>query len=1833
MDYIFFFFSILIYRLGNKCIGNNMVSIFDKIKIKFNKDFKKNYEEFNVFKNVIAEFIRDYGKDSSKIEYITTQSKESIIKKNINSYEICCFLKDYDDFLTDDEIKLINSFIEEYSNIDDNIARINTKFIDKFYDEFKDSKDKIEEFIDNLTNNKSYDELIDEDKLIADFEELYNLSEKLIGYSNSDNYNIKDNELIENFIEIYSNLDKIIDEINAEVRRRDQIFKAYKKDYGNIIDFIDNFDKNISPDLYIEDFQEVLNKYNSSYESCLSLKEFYENENGIIDNFIEIYENFEEKSEKINQNYLNTKFQKILMEKDEINKFCIDYKYEINYNELIDDSKKKQVFTYFKSIYDDSKELLLHNFDLMETNNLINDFVEIYEKFYKIVKSINDEYYRRKNLLDKYSQSESCILEFIDKYEKNINQDLYVDDYQAVLSQYSNHYIICQQLSSLDVKIDKTTILEFCNIYDNFRKISSNINSAYENRLKEKFLKNKQDILNFNNEFYFNKSYDKLIDTNDKEKILLDYINTYRASEDLLKFNKGEILNKDNIKSISIFVMLYENFDKVVIEINQEYKRRVSLCNSFVKYESDIRNFVSKYGSNVDTELYIEDNDKILNEFHSSYIYCKELVNLDLDVEKELVSNFIKLYEDFNIVSEKINERFLDSLMIKYGEIKQDLISFNNEFKFKIQYTHTIDVNEKKEVLSHWEDAYNSLNNFIICSKNSNYKVSFIDLEIIQTFLDIYTNFDNIVKDINREFLRRQSLQTSFFNNESDIKSFIYKYKTNVSSDLYISDFKSILKDFKSCNDICSDLKDIDVKVDKKLVNEFLDVYSNFEEISSKINKNFIDGIYKKFISIKKKIIQFCNEYKFEIKYYRFIEEKTKNNVYSNYEEYYKLSKQLFGYVNSDNYQLSSDDFDLIQSFIEIYSNFDNVVKKINNEYERILGIHNSFKINKKLIQDFISKYKTNIPLNLYIEDYNQILNQNLKYYKISAELKEICENKNYDIGEDKIILYEFIDLYENFENVTLNINKEYVNRKYGQFLEYKPVLSDNLDKFNNLDAMLYVENKKEFLDKFTPVNELLNELLKIHKNLNDSDLNLMNDFIKLFNKFNADFTKDIEQSFSNNKHVLTKIINRYTVNLSCDEYIKDKDQYLEKYNKDILLAKNIQILYENNELSLKEKDLHKIVDFINLIDNFDDVISKINCGYVEKLQNKFIDEKNEISSFVKTYNHKSCLQKYIDNKIKNRILKKYLMLYEFIIEIKSIPEFTKRSKKRDLNLIKKFNDIYGDFDNVVIAMNTRFVNKIYKENKAKIAEYPDTVNHRQDFYISNSKLNDLLENYKETHDLVKELLKYCKDYKYIKDTTILENFPNRKNDIKNNYKKANDAFIKKELRYKKNFFDNINGLSLDDQQREAVIIDEDTNQIIAGAGTGKTLTLQAKIKYLIEKRGVNPNEIIALSYSNASVDDLKSKINEDIVISTIHSLGNNILNENEEEPDTDDNALNKVIDDYFINKVIKNEKKAQDIVEFYSFFRYPPIDLDDISTKGELYDKEAGRDFESIKSKTQKIDYSQSYVTFNREYVKSLEELYIANFLFINGVEYEYERIYKIKSLEYKQLYIFLQEFCNLPIKYLNKLINDIAHDLYIDDEFKPEDMKYIRYKPDFYLPEYGIYLEHFGVDKDCQANWLNKDDAKKYHDSILWKRSIHEKYGTKLIETYSYYQRENRLLTRLGEKLKDEGVIFNPVSYKEIYQSLIDHNNLSKFIDLIKMIKTFINHFKGNNLDKSEFKNIKKLINNEELDFIKKRHTLLYNIIKDVYDSYQKYLHDNKQIDFNDMINKACKSIEEKG
>ena len=114
-------------------------------------------------------------------------------------------------------------------------------------------------------------------------------------------------------------------------------------------------------------------------------------------------------------------------------------------------------------------------------------------------------------------------------------------------------------------------------------------------------------------------------------------------------------------------------------------------------------------------------------------------------------------------------------------------------------------------------------------------------------------------------------------------------------------------------------------------------------------------------------------------------------------------------------------------------------------------------------------------------------------------------------------------------------------------------------------------------------------------------------------------------------------------------------------------------------------------------------------------------------------------------------------------------------------------------------------------------------------------------------------------------------------------------------------FFDDINGHSLDKYQRKAIVCDNDEVLVIAGAGSGKTLTIIGKIKYLIEKENYKENEILCLSFTNETVNNLRNKLNYSVKVLTFHKLALSILKENKIDYHiSSDNLLTYIVNEFF---------------------------------------------------------------------------------------------------------------------------------------------------------------------------------------------------------------------------------------------------------------------------------------------------------------------------------------------
>jgi len=119
-----------------------------------------------------------------------------------------------------------------------------------------------------------------------------------------------------------------------------------------------------------------------------------------------------------------------------------------------------------------------------------------------------------------------------------------------------------------------------------------------------------------------------------------------------------------------------------------------------------------------------------------------------------------------------------------------------------------------------------------------------------------------------------------------------------------------------------------------------------------------------------------------------------------------------------------------------------------------------------------------------------------------------------------------------------------------------------------------------------------------------------------------------------------------------------------------------------------------------------------------------------------------------------------------------------------------------------------------------------------------------------------------------------------------------------------------INEYKLDEYQMESIRSNHEATLVIAGAGSGKTLTILGKIKYLISNN-YKENEILCISFTNETTISLKNKIKElgyNVDVYTFHKLSLTFLNNNYKI--VDNNYLKYIIDEYFKSYIKYNKSR-----------------------------------------------------------------------------------------------------------------------------------------------------------------------------------------------------------------------------------------------------------------------------------------------------------------------------------
>ncbi|MDG1816392.1 MAG: UvrD-helicase domain-containing protein [Glaciecola sp.] len=391
-------------------------------------------------------------------------------------------------------------------------------------------------------------------------------------------------------------------------------------------------------------------------------------------------------------------------------------------------------------------------------------------------------------------------------------------------------------------------------------------------------------------------------------------------------------------------------------------------------------------------------------------------------------------------------------------------------------------------------------------------------------------------------------------------------------------------------------------------------------------------------------------------------------------------------------------------------------------------------------------------------------------------------------------------------------------------------------------------------------------------------------------------------------------------------------------------------------------------------------------------------------------------------------------------------------------------------------------------------------------------------------------------------------------------------------------FFDTVEKLPLTDKQRLACVTNDDHNLVIAGAGTGKTSTLVGKAGFLVESKVAKPKNVLLLAFGNKAALEMNERINEQIPsvgdgfkASTFHALGNEIV--------ANYYGYKKAVTPFieqphqfssFINNSLESLAEAD-----YSYKELLVNYFSSLGTPGK-----SDLDFKTIDDYHEFLS-SCRLVTLKGEWVKSVGELRVANYLTLRGIEYEYEENYKFdtKSLARRQ------------------------------------------YQPDFYLPESGIYIEYLGLDKEFQTAPFV--DQKAYLEGLAWKRELHKSKGTVMVELFSYQLTRGSLSLDLDKALLDNGVEVKVVPLDEIFKTLKEENE-TQWKSFIELIQRFLNLFKEGGFSAER---LLENINSDVYDIERTR--AFFAIFLPIYERYEEHLKDTDSIDFSDMIALAVEII----
>ena len=414
--------------------------------------------------------------------------------------------------------------------------------------------------------------------------------------------------------------------------------------------------------------------------------------------------------------------------------------------------------------------------------------------------------------------------------------------------------------------------------------------------------------------------------------------------------------------------------------------------------------------------------------------------------------------------------------------------------------------------------------------------------------------------------------------------------------------------------------------------------------------------------------------------------------------------------------------------------------------------------------------------------------------------------------------------------------------------------------------------------------------------------------------------------------------------------------------------------------------------------------------------------------------------------------------------------------------------------------------------------------------------------------------------------------------DLEATVRGCNDQIMVAELAAQRPFFDTIEKSPLTEEQARAVVCFDNRVQVLAAAGSGKTSVMVARAAYAVYRGFVPADRILLLAFNKAAAAELETRVGARFTAagidpaglraSTFHSFGLDVIGQATGAKPRLARWLDNGGELSMVMQIVDQLRDASESFRYnWDLYR-----LVFSKSPTELKKGEAKGDDDLAPDK---------FATLRSGVVKSVGEQMIADFLFLNGVDYEYERRYDV------------------PLATPTKS----------------------QYRPDFYYPAVGAWHEHWavGLDGKPPANFAG------YGESMTWKRNLHAQHGTKLIETtWGEVVVAGTGLAKLAADLIQLGIELDWNPHRHIPNQ---YAKPMKDEDLARFVRTFMCHVKSNSWTRED---LERRLTSDMSRLNVHRTRLFLEIYWQIHDEWEKRLAEDGSVDFEDMLVKAADHLE---